>query len=68
MGYELKLGSSSGSYSSRQGSSCSTGYSSHSMNSRASPVFSRSSYLPNGSGTGDYNGNPENKLGMRLDL
>ncbi|MBM3247743.1 hypothetical protein FJZ17_04375 [Candidatus Pacearchaeota archaeon] len=67
MGYELKLGSSSGSYSSRPGSSCSTGYSSHSCN-RAPQVFSRSDYLPRGSGTGDYNGNPENKLGMRLDL
>lgn len=65
MGYELKARGSSGSYSSRQSSWCSSGYSSHSRGSRA-PMINE--YLPNGSGTGDYKGNPENKIGMRLDL
>jgi len=64
-GYESK----SSGYSAGCSSSSSLSYSSHSVpGSRASPVSSRSDYLPRGSGTGDYGNNPENHLGMRLDL
>jgi len=61
MGYDLKRDFSHGSYSSpiSYANSASGGFGSGAPNL---------DYFPRSSGIGDYGGNPENKIGMRLDL
>jgi len=60
MSYDLKRDSGQESYSSiRYANQASGGFGSRAPNL---------DYFPRSSGIGDYGGNPENKIGMRLDL